>query len=219
MRKKPDNNYPKIAVDSLIQRASDIVVICRKDRKELCKEGLDWKLVENLAALIDPCTDMEAEYRFQKSCDQEKTAQMQERIVQCTKLRDAMVKAVRTAFLSAGIKAAVPSFPRKQSGASLIQDLSDIAAFCCLNAGELKNTNFDFSLADKARSTIEELTNELADNDLRKIQPSKILEKRNRLCNELYKKMVEICAAGKKAFENDPQRKKAYRIRRHTPAK
>ena len=213
MRIKPDNNYPKIAVDTLIQRASDIVAICRKDRKELCEAGLDWKNVEKLAALIDPCTDIEAEYRLQKSCDLEKTAHMQDRMVQYTKLRDATVKAVRYAFLSAGINAAVPSFPRKRSGASLIQDLSDIATFCRLNAGELKNTNFDFNLADKARSAVEELTDELADNDLRKIQPSEVLEKRNRICNELYETMVEICAVGKKNFKKDPQRKKAYLVR------
>jgi hypothetical protein len=94
----------------------------------------------------------------------------------------------------------------------LIQDLSDIATFCRLNDGELKNTNFDFNLADKARSAVEELTDELADNDLRKIQPSEVLEKRNRLCNELYETMVEICATGKKTFKKDPQRKKAYRV-------
>jgi hypothetical protein len=89
----------------------------------------------------------------------------------------------------------------------------DIAMFCRLNAGELKNTNFDFSLADKAHRTVEVLTEELAENDLKKIQPSEILEKRNRLCNELYKTMVEICAIGRQVFRKDPLRRKAYRPR------
>jgi hypothetical protein len=160
MRKIPDTNYPKIAVDSLIQRASDIVAACRRDREELCEAGLDWKLVENLGKLVSPCTDVEAEYRYQKCCDREKTAQMRDRMVQCTQLRDDTVKAVRNAFSSAGIKAAVPSFPRKQSGASLIQDLSDIAMFCRLNADQLKETPFDFRIAEKARHTVKELSDE-----------------------------------------------------------
>ena len=52
MRRKPDNDYPKIAVDSLIQKASDIVAACRRDQKELSESWLDWKIVEKLDALI-----------------------------------------------------------------------------------------------------------------------------------------------------------------------
>jgi hypothetical protein len=213
MRKKTRIDYPKISVVSLIQRASDVAAACTRDHKELNDAGLDWKKVENLESLIAPCSDIEAEYSYQKQQKKEKTAHMRKRMAQCLSLRDSTIKAARAAFILAGIKANVPSFPRKRSGASLIQDLSDIAAFCHLNADQLKKTPFDFNLAEKAAQTAKELSDELATYEYIKSEPSKFLEKRNRTCKEIYKTMVDICGIGRHVFWNDPDRRKAYKSR------
>jgi hypothetical protein len=213
MRRKPDTNYPKIAVATLIQRASDIVAACRRDRKELCDAGLDWKNVEKLSGLIAPCADIEAQYRNQKQNDREKTALVHDRVVKYRALRNTTVKAVRAAFVLAGIEAAVPVFPRKQAGAGVVQDLSDIATFCQLNAEQLKKTSFDFRMADKAGNSAKELAEALAENGYSKTRPSELLEKRNRICRELYEAMNDICKIGRLTFEKDPLRRKTYRIR------
>jgi hypothetical protein len=213
MRRKPDTDYPKIAVASLIQRASDIVAACRRDRKELCQAGLDWKSVEKLAALIVPCADIEAQYRSQKQNDREKTALVRDRVVQCRELRDATVKAVRVAFISAGIEATVPVFLRNQAAAGVVQDLCDIAMFCHLNVEQLKKTRFDFRIADEAGKAAKELAETLAENSYNKTRPSELLEKRNQLCKELYENMADICAIGRQTFEKDPLRRKTYRTR------
>jgi hypothetical protein len=213
MRRKPDTDYPKIAVATLIQRASDIVAACNRDRKELCEAGLDWKNVEKLAGLIAPCADMDAEYRYRKQTDREKTALVRDRVVQCCKLRNKTVNAVRAAFTLAGIEATVPVFPRKQAGAGVVQDLSDIAMYCHLNAEKLKKTHFDFQMAEEAENAAKELSEALAENGYNKTNPSGLLEKRNRLCKELYEAMNDICKFGRLTFEKDPLRKKTYRIR------
>jgi hypothetical protein len=212
MRRKPDTDYPKIAVATLIQRASDIVAACDRDRNELCEAGLDWKNVEKLAGLIVPCADIDAEYRYQKQTDREKTALARDRVVQCCKLRNTTVNAVRAAFTLAGIEATVPVFPRKQAGAGVVQDLSDIAMYCHLNAEKLKKTHFDFHMAEEAENAAKELSEALAENGYNKTNPSELLEKRNRLCKELYEAMVEICGLGRNVFRKDVLRKKAYRV-------
>jgi hypothetical protein len=213
MLRKPDTDYPKIAVASLIQRASDIVAACRRDRKELCEAGLDWKNVEKLDSLIVPCADIDAEYRYKKQTDREKTALVHGRVAQCRELRNTTVKAVRTAFILAGIEATAPIFPRKQASSGVVQDLSDIAVFCQLNAEQLKKTHFDFRMADKAGRAAKELADALAEYAYNKTRPSELIEKRNRLCKELYEIMANICKIGKIIFEKDPLRRKAYRTR------
>jgi hypothetical protein len=155
---------------------------------------------------------MEAGYRLQKRNDREKTALVRGRVVQCRALRNATVKAVRIAFISAGIEATVPVFPRKQAGAGVVQDLSDIATFCQLNAEQLKKTRFDFRMADKAGRAAKELSEALAESAYNKSRPSELIEKRNRLCKELYEAMVEICGLGRNVFRKDVLRKKAYRV-------
>jgi hypothetical protein len=91
MRRKPDNDYPKIAVDSLIQKASDIVAACRRDQKELSESWLDWKIVEKLDALVSPCADIAAEYMYEKQTGREKTAEMRDFMLRCCTLRDTLI--------------------------------------------------------------------------------------------------------------------------------
>ena len=213
MRRKPDNDYPKIAVDSLIQKASDIVAACRRDQKELSESWLDWKIVEKLDALVSPCADIAAEYMYEKQTGREKTAEMRDFMLRCCTLRDTLIKAVRASFTLTGIEDSLPHFTRSRDSAGIVQDLSDISVFCSLNAEQLKKTPFDFQKADEAGSAVKELANTIAENQCRRSTPSKTLEKRNQLFRELYEAMATICVIGRFVFRKDPLRRKAYRIR------
>ena len=213
MRNKPDTDYPKIAVDSLIQRASDIVAACRRDQKELSEAGFDWNSVEKLNAMISPCTDIEAEYRLQKETSREKTVETRNFMLRCCTLRDTLIKAVRASFTLTGFDDTLPDFTRSRDSAGVVQDLSDISVFCRLNAEQLKKTPFDFQKVDEAKRAVYELADALAENEYRKSLPSEHLENRNRLCKELHEAMVAICVTGRYVFRKDPLRRKAYRIR------
>jgi hypothetical protein len=71
---------------------------------------------------------------------------------------------------------------------------------------------FDFRMADEAGRAAKELSDALAENAYNKTRPSELIEKRNRLCKEMYETMVEICALGRNVFRKDVLRKKAYRV-------
>jgi hypothetical protein len=211
MGTKPATDYPKMAVAALIQRASDVTVACCRDKKELCRAGLDWKDVTLLRGLLVKCADKEAEYQYKKEHDREVTAKMRERMAQCEKLRDQTARSVRRAFLSIDIAPEMPVFLRKRGGAEIVQDLSDIAVFCRMNAANLKRARFDFKLADEAAQTSKNLALELAEARYDKTTPSELVEKRNRICRELYNLAVEVCDKGRKVFKDEPLRKNAYR--------
>jgi hypothetical protein len=211
MRRKPETDYPKIAVADLVQRANDLAVACRRDKKELCRAGVGWQDAEKLALWAKQCAMLEAKYQYKKEHDREMTARLRERLAQCEKLRDETAKAVRSALLSIDITPEMPVFLRKRAGSDIVQDLNDIAVFCRMNSSDLKKARFDFRLADEAARTCKKLAMELAEAMFIKTTPSELVERRNRMCRELYELAVEICDKGRKLFKNDPLRVKSYR--------
>jgi hypothetical protein len=210
MKTKFGPDYPKIAVASLIQRASDLVTACRRDEKELRMAGLDWKYVEMLGGSIAKCADKEAEYQYQKDKNTEETALLAEYVRSCEMLRRDVAEAARIAFSLAKAEVPLPRIRGARSRIDLVQDLSDIAVFCRIHEEPLKKGRFNFSLVDKAARTAKELSDRLAEAAFQKSTPSTLLEERNRICRKMHEAAVEICRIGRKVFRHDRFMKKAY---------
>jgi hypothetical protein len=210
MRTKPENGYPKINVAKLIQRASDLATACCRDKKELVKQGLDWNKAKIIGGLISTCSEKEAEYQLQKEKKADETARLLDYVKSCGMVYKEAVKSANRALCAVGTGIKAPGIRGARSRAELVQDLSDIAVFCRMHNKDLKKARFDFRLAEKAKRTAKELSEALAEAQLRKRTPSKLVEERNRICSELYETGMEVCRIGRQAFKHDCLRKRDY---------
>ena len=77
---------------------------------------------------------------------------------------------------------------------------------------EFKNIYFNFQLAQTAAHRAKELEHEAAKIELyREDIAAEELEQRNKLYDEIYRDIFEICRCGRRAFKGDPNRLRSYR--------
>ena len=203
--------YPKISVSSLIQRANDLVVVCRHDLYELKLAGMDCNLVEQVALLLKECADVEAQWQLAKESNALARTRHRRYLRECRKLRSRLAENIRLAFKNADVKINLPGMHANFASAELVQDLNDLSSLCIQNRELLEKTNFNFELANTAATRAKELADAVA---VLKIECEKVSSKyfsqRDVIYNELYSKVKEICRFGRVAFFDNPLRKKSY---------
>lgn len=203
--------YPQISIASLIQRANDIVVACRKDRSELEKAGLRWELVERASVLLKECSDTDAQLQIIKQDNKLLTAHFKRYLSQCRMMRNQLARQIRNAGVTLNVNFHLPQYKSHLSRADLVQDLNDLGVLCRKNRVLLEKTVFDFKLADQVSHKSKELAERIAEIEVdRSNTLTEQLLYRNALCKELYDLLKGICLIGRTTFMNDPQRIRFY---------
>jgi hypothetical protein len=203
--------YPKISVTSLVQRASDLGVLCRRDRAELERAGLSWPAAEELHAAMNACVDTDVRWLLTRESGKAATYELGLYVRRCRKLRSDCTTAIRNALQAAHATIACPSFRESRTRPGLVQDLSDIAVYCRINRPTLEQGNFNFSLAETAAATVSQLATALARVQVDRESERENLDARNAAHRKLYRDVLAICRIGRDAFKNDPGNRRNYR--------
>jgi hypothetical protein len=202
---------PKVSISSIVQRANDLVFVCRNDRVELENAGLCWESVERIAILLQECSVADAEWKLRKEKLVRATADHKKFIRECRSIRSHLAANIRTAVSISGSKVKLPGLYKNWKQSDLVQDLNDLAFICNKNRTLFEKTSFDFDLATLAACRVRELSNSIAnlvvDRELIVINQ---LSHRNLTYNELYTKIKDICVLGRKAFSENSNRKRNY---------
>ncbi len=204
--------YPKISIGSLVQRANDLVTLCRADKGELEPAGLQWDLVNEIALLLKECSEADAKFKILKENLILERNNLRKFIKDCKNLRSCLAEMIRKSFHTIGTEVRLPQYYKNWNPEDIVQDLNDLAHICNNRRDELVKTNFDFSLSEKAAEVVPELSHYLAKIKLtQENSVSDAFEYRNRVYNELYMKMKQICFYGRRAFWDEPEHRKYYR--------
>jgi hypothetical protein len=207
-----NSKYPKIKITNIVQRANDLVEIGKRDKDELLGVGLQWEMVEQLAQLAPKLDKADAVYQLVKEDGPEATRKHKIYLANCIALRSQLAQEIRDAFKTAGIKKKLHSIRRHDKKTDLVQDLNDLATIGLNYREEFKNIYFNFELAQTAAHRAKELEHEAAKIELyREDIAAEELEYRNKLYDEIYRDIFEICRCGRRAFKGDPNRLRSYR--------
>ena len=207
-----NSKYPKIKITNIVQRANDLVEIGKRDKDELLGVGLQWEMVEQLAQLAPKLDKADAVYQLVKEDGPEATRKHKIYLANCIALRSQLAQEIRDAFKTAGIKKKLHSIRRHDRKTDLVQDLNDLATIGLNYREEFKNIYFNFELAQTAAHRAKELEHEAAKIELyREDIAAEELEYRNKLYDEIYRDIFEICRCGRRAFKGDPNRLRSYR--------
>lgn len=207
--------YPKICIASFVQYAYNIWYLCRIDREELVKAGLQWESAEKLYLLLQKFSNAEARYQIAKQDISLSWKTHQKYIKECCKLRSLLSENIRLSLRTLRIKCKFPALNKNWKPEDLVQNLNDLVCLCNLNKNVLEKVNFDFNLSNKAAEKVLELANAIASLRIAKENISlNELAARNQTYIELHQLTKEICLFGRKAFINSPEKKKKYRSAR-----
>lgn len=186
-------------------------MICKRDRAELVKAGLQLETILKLEELVSACSDADTVYQLRKENLRLATKEHHDFLMECKKLRSSLRENINRAlkFTSHGSK--IPSLYHKKLNSDLIQDLLNLATISRTNRTDFEKVNFDFSLSEKAATASEELSIAIAVLDLqRKSLKHEEIARRDRLYNELYDIIKEICTCGRYAFRDDLVHRRFY---------
>jgi hypothetical protein len=203
--------YPKLNIALLIQRANDLVFVCRNDRLELETVGMRWELVEQIAVLLKECSDAEALWKLVKENNSHDRTRYRQYVLTCRKLRARLAENIRFVFKKSGSNAKLPVMWKKVLPEEIIQDLNDLACICNLNKELFTQFNFNFALANIAAIKSKELSERTASLQVEcETAVSKQFSHRYTIYTELTSKIKEICSFGRIAFSEVPDRRKNY---------
>jgi hypothetical protein len=204
-KKDTVRKHPKIAVAVLVQRAADLFAVCRRDKSDLVKVGLQWETVEKMANLTPLCAIIEAKWVVSKEIKVAETARLLDYVRTCRKFRNMVVCSIRAAALEAGITIPLPRYRNSWAQAELVQDLNDLTVVCRNYRDILRETRFDMELEQKSAHLCKELADRLAKSTVLREQLADRITGRNEACRELYLLVLDICRIGKFAFPEDPR--------------
>jgi hypothetical protein len=203
--------YPKICIASIVQHANDIVFACRNDRTELEKAGLHWEDVELLATLLVKCSEADADWQIQKGKSVSATTNHKKYLQECRNLRSRLAANIRDALKILELDIKLPGYKKWWVQCDLVQDLNDLAVMCRINHEQFAKTCFDFELAEKAAVTSKELSKSMADLIIsRDYHLPQHQKHHTAIYKELYDLIKKVSLYGRKAFRDDPLRKKNY---------
>ena len=162
--------------------------------------------------LIPELTYAHAEVQLQKEAITGETRKHKEYVKKCEELRSRLVRDIRDAFSSCGIKQKLPAFSKHRQKIDLIQDLNDLATLCRNCKDVFTNIYFNFKLSEQAAIHSKQLSLEVARIDLlHETNTSDEVEKRNKIYFDMFNQMAAICRCGRNAFWDQPERRKLYR--------
>lgn len=199
-----------IPVDHYVHEAKLLYESCQRDKTELVKAGLDWKIVAELPVLSNALSQAESFWMNKYYTEQEVAALWKEKSPRIFELRSEMIHYFRFAFRNnAKTLSLVNRIAGSLSYVSMLQDLNDLAVLGKNNMDALKAVKFNMALLDEAAAIVYELRPLLAKH----LVESKVIEEK--LIRDqalvLVKRIVdEICAFGQFLFWKKPMQKKNY---------
>lgn len=209
-----EDTLPRVCMATLLQKANDIAVACRRDRSELEAAGLDFEKVENLASLGLECTFVEAKWRVsERECVSE-TAALEEYIKECRRKRSDIAKKINAALVFYPAHIPDPPVLADKSRASLIQHFCDLHVYIREYGEELRRGGLDVALKDEALELMQELSDRCISTVVNRNGPELLKRKRNRMCQEIIRSICDICGFVRTVFRHDDPRLKDYRSSR-----
>lgn len=209
-----ENTLPRVCMATLLQKANDIAVACRRDRSELEAAGLDYEKVENLTTLGLECTFVEAEWRVSERECRSETAALEEYTKECRRKRSGIARKINAALVFYSARIPDPPVPADRSRASLIQHFCDLHVYIREYGEELRRGGLDTALKDEALELMQKLADMCTRTIVNRNRPELLKRKRNRICQEIIRSISDICGFVRTVFRHDDPRLKDYRSSR-----
>jgi hypothetical protein len=202
-----ETGKPTIPVSIAIQEAENLYDRCSKDKDELVRAGLDWKLAEDMPLRIDALkvsqAKWEAEYKSYQDCQ----AEWKVAAPEAFSLRDELVHHFYHALYNIPTEyAKVQRIAEGGSNADMIQDLIALSELGMKHSEKLQGIGLDLSLLDTARSKSFELGKLLAKVNGASIDSSPVIDIRNKAYTHLKEAVDEIRRVGQYVYWRDEKK-------------
>lgn len=202
---------PSIPVSIYLQEAENLYCWCRADREKLTRNGLDWRIVEDMPSRIKALRDAQSRWHVSDRYSLETERRWKE--IQSTgrRYRKDLARALRFLFRkNPKVPVKIAGLVRGESSAAVIQSLVNLSVFGRQETAFLSAANFDFTELDKAERLARDMSGLLASvNSLRRSY-GEMLEKRNHAYTHLQEAVTEIKSHGNYLFRHDPGRLRGY---------
>ena len=202
---------PTVPVNVIVQEADDLYLWCQDDQEQLILAGLDW----NQASLIPVCAKMCREFQSQwlknyKSTDKIKL-EWDTKSPETLNLRSELLHDFGFAFRKdEQLLAQIKEIAQKQSRASLVQSLNNLAELGREHMTLLESINFD----PLKLETATRLAPEMADLIARIERNKKLSDESKTMRDQTYaflKQLIdEVRMCGKYKFREKPERLAGY---------
>jgi len=206
-----ETGKPTLPVSVALQEAVDLMDWCIKDKEELVRAGLDWKLVEDIpirtGALRISQSKRQSEYKAYQDCQ----AQWKIEAPVAYNLRNELVHHFYHALYSLPSEySKVQRISEGFSHADMIQDLMDLYELGQKHTALLEAIGMDLKLLDEARKKSFELSELLAKVNGVNRETSPKLKLRDKAYSHLKEAVDEIRRAGQYVFWKNEVRFKGY---------
>lgn len=202
---------PTVPVNVIVQEADDLYLWCQDDQEQLIQAGLDWNQVSLIPVCAKICREFQSQWlKNYKSTDKIKL-EWDTKSPEALNLRSELLHDFGFAFRKdAQLLAQLNEIAQKQSRASLVQGLNDLAELGREHLALLESINFD-QLKLEAASR---LAPEMADLIARIERNKKLSDESKMMRDQAYtflKQLVdEVRVCGKYKFRENPQRLAGY---------
>jgi hypothetical protein len=197
--------YPKVAIGDLLQRANDLLTLCRRDLDVLQHYGLTDKHTVELDSLMQKSIEITTAHSCLYHESISRTSHCKSKMKEAIALRAKLVRQLRTMISIAGIDLKIPSYSKRLYKEDIVQDLNDLATACELSRDALSGAGFNFFIVNEAREVSRSFSQAITDLEVfRTVQYAAMLRKRNDILLELEQSITTICRIGRTAFASQP---------------
>ncbi|MCP5102368.1 MAG: hypothetical protein GY950_03265 [bacterium] len=201
-----------IPVDVYVQEAENLYIWCQEDQAQLTAKGLDWVLVEDMAARSGALGRAQALWTRERNTREEAERLWRERSPLAYKLRNDLLRDFRFAYRKDDdLIKKVRAITDGASNADMIQDLNDLAALGEKHPDLLTATNFDLALLDQADQMADEMSALYAGAIAERAEYSEAKKIRDKAYTYLKEAVDEIYAFGRYLFRENDARRIGYR--------
>lgn len=201
-----------IPVDAYIQEAENLYIWCQEDQAQLTAKGLDWNLVEDIAARSGALGRAQALWNREWNTLKESEKLWKEKAPIAYKLRDDLIKDFRFAYRNdEDLTGKVRDIAEGRSHADMIQDLNDLVALGEKHPEPLAAINFDMTLLDQADQLADEMAALYAAAISERAALSEAKNIRDKAYTYLKEVVDEVYDFGQYVFRDNEERLKGYR--------
>ena len=209
--KSGNTGSPTVPVNVVVQEADDLYLWCQDDQEQLVQAGIDWDQVLLIPVCAKICREFQSQWlKNYKSADKDKL-EWETKSPEALKLRSELLHDFEFAFRkNEQLLAQIKEIAQKQSRASLVQSLNDLAQLGWKHIALLDVIHFDpLKLETAAR-----LAPEMADLIARINRNKKLSDDSKTMRDQSYaflKQLVdEVRVCGKYKFRENPERLAGY---------
>lgn len=202
---------PTVPVNVLVQEADDLYLWCQDDREQLMLVGLDWNQVLLIPACAKICREFQSQWlKNYKSADKTKL-EWESKSPEAVNLRNELLHDFGFAFRKDDqLLAQIKEIDRKQSRASLVQSLNDLAILGREHLAMLELIHFDRTKLETASRLAPEMADLIAriERNKNRTDESKLMRDQ---AYAYLKQLVDVVReCGKYKFRENPERLAGY---------